>query len=106
MTTELESYKNVDREVANQMELLERKVTGIASLVSRLKSEKQDLEREKEELADTVRSLEERMAAVDAEGAERKLKALREENKLLQDERQAVARRIGDLLDKLDHISE
>ena len=106
MTTELESYKNVDREVANQMELLERKVTGIASLVSRLKSEKQDLEREKEELADTVRSLEERMAAVDAEGAERKLKALREENKLLQDERQAVARRVGDLLDKLDHISE
>jgi len=106
MTTELESHKNVDREVANQMELLERKVSSIASLVSRLKSEKQDLEREKEELANAVRSFEERLAAVDAEGAERKLKALREENELLQDERQAVARRIGDLLDKLDHISE
>jgi hypothetical protein len=39
------------------------------------------------------------------EGVESRLNALREENELLLAEREAVARRIGQLLDKLDLLS-
>ena len=105
MATELESYKSLAKEIETQMGLLEQKVTSIAAVVSRLRTENQDLAHERDELADTVRSLEERVSGIDLEGADRRIKDLMEENELLQAERQAVAPRIGELLDKLDHLS-
>lgn len=105
MATELESYKNLAREVETQMGLLEEKVANVASLISRLKGEKSELVEQRDALAEEVRSLEERLSGIDMEGVETRLNALREENELLLSEREAVARRIGELLDKLDMLS-
>ena len=105
MATELESYKNLAREVETQMGLLEQKVASVASLISQLKGEKRELAEERDALAEKMRSLEERLSGIDMEGVETRLNALREENELLLAEREAVARRIGELLDKLDLLS-
>jgi chromosome segregation ATPase len=105
MATELEFSKSLAKEIETQMGLLEEKVTHVSALVSRLKSEKEELVRERNELAGTVRSLQDRLSEVDMDAVERKLNALNQENEQLQAERQDVARRIGELLDKLDHLS-
>ena len=105
MGTELESDRSIAKEIETQMGLLEEKVTYVSGVVSRLKSEKEELIRERNELAGTVRSLQDRLSEVDMEGVERRLNALNQENEQLQAERQDVARRIGELLDKLDHLS-
>jgi prefoldin subunit 5 len=77
METELESGGVLTEQVQSQMDLLERKITSVVST----------------------------LAAADPERAEAELSALRDEMKLLHDERESIAGRIAELLDKLDTLS-
>ena len=105
MQTELESKENLARLVESQMDLIEQKVAGVVSALSRLKGEKQELLDERDALADKIWSLEERLSDVESGETEHKVNALKEENELLHLERESIARRIGELLDKLDLLS-
>jgi FtsZ-binding cell division protein ZapB len=87
------------------MDLLERKITSVVATLSRLKSENERLTEERDALAQTVRENQERLAAADPERAEAELNALRDEIKLLHQERESIAGRIAELLDKLDLLS-
>ena len=105
MQTELESKENLARLVENQMDLIEQKVAGVVSALTRLKSEKREILEERDALADKIRSLEERLSDVESGETDHKVNALKEENELLHLERESIARRIGELLDKLDLLS-
>lgn len=105
MQTELDSNKSLAGQVENQMDMLEQKISSVVGVISRLKDEKVELLEERNALTEKVRQLEENLAGVDAEAMEDKLNTLREENELLHHERESIARRIGELLDKLDLLS-
>lgn len=105
MQTEIESSKGAAEHIEGQMDLLERKISGIVGEVSRLKSENIEVTQERDALADKVRQLEERLSEADSAPLEGALGELREENELLLHERESIARRIGELLDKLDLLS-
>jgi chromosome segregation ATPase len=105
METELESGGVLTEQVQSQMDLLERKITSVVSTLSRLKRENERLTEERDALAKTVRESQEKLAAADPERAEAELSALRDEMKLLHDERESIAGRIAELLDKLDTLS-
>lgn len=105
MSTELNSSGVLTEQVQSQMDLLESKITGVIATLSRLKSENEKLVQERDALVRTVRESQEKLAAADAESAQAELNALRDEIRLLHQERESIAGRIAELLDKLDLFS-
>ena len=105
MQTELESDRSISEQVETQMNLLEQKIANVVSEISRIKSENSELTEERDALAEKVRLLDAKLAGIDSEEVEGKLSTLTEEIELLHHERESIARRIGELLDKLDLLS-
>ncbi len=105
MQSEVDSKDITTEQVQNQMDLLERKISDMVTMVSRLRSERGELVEERDALVGRLREYEEKPNAADNEALKSKLDALREENDLLRNERESIARRVGELLDKLDLLS-
>lgn len=105
MQPEVDSKNITTEQVQNQMDLLERKISDMVTMVSRLRNERGELVEERDTLVGRLREYEEKLSAADNEALKSKLDALREENDLLRNERESIARRVGELLDKLDLLS-
>jgi chromosome segregation ATPase len=105
MHTELETGGVVGEQVQGQMDLLESKIAGVVATISRLKSENAQLAEERDALAQTVRENQDKLAAADTERLQTELGALKKEIELLHRERENIASRIAELLDKLDLLS-
>lgn len=105
MQSEVDSKDITTEQVQNQMDLLERKISDMVTMVSRLRNERGELVEERDALVGRLREYEEKPSAGDNEALKSKLDALREENDLLRNERESIARRVGELLDKLDLLS-
>ncbi len=88
-----------------ELDQLEEKIRAATALLSRLREEKKQLEAENKALRDRVRSIES-AAGKHADDLKPRLKALEEERSTLLDERRAVARRVEEMLTKLDVLSK
>jgi len=88
-----------------ELDKLEEKIRATAELVARLREEKRRLEAENKELLERVRSMVP-AAAKHADDLKPRLKALEEERSTLLDERRAVARRVEEMLTKLDLLQK
>ena len=88
-----------------ELDQLEEKIRTTVGLVARLREEKRRLEAEGKELRERVRSLES-AGPRHADDLKPRLKALEEERSTLLDERRAVARRVEEMLTKLDILSK
>ena len=87
-----------------ELDQLEEKIRAAASLLARLKEEKRSLEAENKDLKERVRKME--PAASKQDDMKPRLKALEEERVALLDERRAVARRVEEMLTKLDVLQK
>jgi FtsZ-binding cell division protein ZapB len=87
-----------------ELDRLEEKVRTAVGLLARLKEEKRSLETENKELKDRLRKVE--PAAGKHDDLKPKVKALEEERITLLDERRAVARRVEEMLAKLDVLQK
>lgn len=105
MQPEVHSKDITTEQVQNQMDLLERKISDMVTMVSRLRNERGELVGERDALVERLREYEEKLGGADNEALKSKLDALRDENDLLRNERESIARRVGELLDKLDLLS-
>lgn len=88
-----------------ELDQLEEKIRAATGLLVRLREEKRRLETENKELRDRVRTIES-TAGKHADDLKPRLKALEEERSTLLDERRAVARRVEEMLAKLDVLSK
>jgi predicted nucleic acid-binding Zn-ribbon protein len=88
-----------------ELDQLEEKIRAATALLSRLREEKRQLETENKALRDRVRAIES-AAGKHADDLKPRLKALEEERSTLLDERRAVARRVEEMLTKLDVLSK
>jgi chromosome segregation ATPase len=87
-----------------ELDQLEEKIRVAAGLLSRLKEEKRSLEAENKELRDKLKKLE--PAAGRHDDLKPRLKALEEERSTLLDERRVVARRVEEMLAKLEVLQK
>ena len=88
-----------------ELDQLEEKIRATVGLLSRLREEKRRLEAENKELRNQIRTMEP-AAAKHADELKPRLKALEEERSTLLDERRAVARRVEEMLTKLDLLQK
>ena len=88
-----------------ELDQLEEKIRNTVGLVARLREEKRRLETENKELRERMRTMEP-AAAKHADDLKPRLKALEEERSSLLDERRAVARRVEEMLTKLDLLQK
>lgn len=88
-----------------ELDQLEEKIRAASALLSRLREEKRQLETENKALRDRVRAIESAVGK-HADDLKPRLKALEEERSTLLDERRAVARRVEEMLTKLDVLSK
>lgn len=87
------------------LDQLEERIRAAVGLMARLRDEKKRLEAENKELREKMRTLEP-AAAKHADDLKPRLKALEEERSTLLDERRAVARRVQEMLTKLDLLQK
>jgi chromosome segregation ATPase len=87
-----------------ELDQLEEKVRVAAELLARLKAERRSLEAENKELRDRLKKLE--PSAGRHEELKPRLKALEEERSTLLDERRVVARRVEEMLAKLEVLQK
>ncbi len=87
-----------------ELDQLEEKIRAATGLLARLKEEKRLLEAENAALKERVRKME--PAAAKQDDLKPRLKALEEERSSLLDERRAVARRVEEMLAKLDVLQK
>lgn len=88
-----------------EIDQLDERIRTTVALLTRLREEKRQLEAENRELRDRARALE--VAAGKREDdLKPRLKALEEERVTLLDERRVVARRVEDMLVKLDELQK
>jgi predicted nucleic acid-binding Zn-ribbon protein len=87
------------------LDQLEERIRAAVGLMARLRDEKKRLETENKELREKIRALEP-AAAKHADDLKPRLKALEEERSTLLDERRAVARRVQEMLTKLDLLQK
>ena len=88
-----------------ELDQLEEKIRNTVGLIARLREEKRRLETENKELRERMRTMEP-AAAKHADDLKPRLKALEEERSSLLDERRAVARRVEEMLTKLDLLQK
>jgi len=89
-----------------ELDQLERKIQTAAQVLSRLREEKRDLERDNQELRDRVRKLENTVGKESAADMKPRLQALEQERTSLLDERRAIARRVEEMLVKLSVLEK
>ena len=87
------------------LDQLEDRIRAAVGLMARLRDEKKRLEAENKELREKLRTVEP-AAAKHADDLKPRLKALEEERSTLLDERRAVARRVQEMLTKLDLLQK
>ena len=85
-----------------ELNRLDERVHAVAELLKTLRREKDRLESENSALQLRVRKLEEVVAKASAEDSKPRLQALEAERATLLDERRAMARRVEEMLAKLD----
>jgi len=88
-----------------ELDQLEEKIRNTVGLIAKLREEKRRLETENKELRERMRTMEP-AAAKHADDLKPRLKALEEERSSLLDERRAVARRVEEMLTKLDLLQK
>lgn len=93
----------------NAFDVLEQKVRKAADTLRRLRSDKDELERERTKLRASVQELEKRVATLEKQGRDsaagsQKLHALSEEVEALRTERTEIRRRIARLVEVLDGL--
>jgi predicted nucleic acid-binding Zn-ribbon protein len=91
--------------MTGELDRLEEKIRATVGYVARLREEKRRLEAENKELREQIRTLVP-AAAKHADDLKPRLKALEEERSTLLDERRAVARRVEEMLTKLDLLQK
>jgi predicted nucleic acid-binding Zn-ribbon protein len=87
------------------LDKLEEGIRAAAGLMARLREETRRLEAENKELQERIRSMVP-AAAKQADELKPRLKALEEERSTLLDERRAMARRVEEMLTKLDLLQK
>ena len=88
-----------------ELDQLEEKIRTTVGMIARLREEKRRLETENKELRERMRTMEP-AAAKHADDLKPRLKALEEERSSLLDERRATARRVEEMLSKLDLLQK
>ncbi len=88
-----------------ELDQLERKIQAAAKLLEQLREEKRTLEREKIELKERVRALENSVGK-QKEDWKPRLQALEQERSTLLDERRLIARRVEEMLVKLSVLEK
>jgi len=86
-----------------ELDQLEDKIHAAVGLLETFREEKRRLEDENQELKDRVHALEV-AAGKQAEDLKPKLQALEDERSALLDERRVVARRVEEMMSKLDQL--
>jgi len=89
-----------------ELDRLDERVREVADHVRVLREEKRRLESENESLRLRVRKLEEAAAKASTTDAKPRLQALEAERATLLDERRAMARRVEEMLAKLDVLEK
>lgn len=89
-----------------ELDRLDERVREVADHVRELREEKRRLESENESLQLRVRKLEEAAAKASATDVKPRLQALEAERATLLDERRAMARRVEEMLAKLDVLEK
>ena len=89
-----------------ELDRLDERVRKVADHVRALREAKQRLESENKALQLRVRKLEEAAAKVTASDTKPRLQALEAERATLLDERRAMARRVEEMLAKLDVLEK
>ena len=88
-----------------ELDQLEERIQAAVGLLARLREEKRRLEAENKELREQLRTMIP-AAAKQADDLKPRLKALEQERSTLLDERRAVARRVEEMLTKLDLLQK
>jgi len=88
-----------------ELDQLEERIQAAVGLLARLREEKRRLEAENKELREQLRTMIP-AAAKHADDLKPRLKALEQERSTLLDERRAVARRVEEMLTKLDLLQK
>jgi len=86
-----------------ELDQLEDRIHAAVGLLERYREEKRQLEDENKELKDRVHALEV-AAGKQAEDLKPKIQALEDERVALLDERRVVARRVEEMMSKLDQL--
>jgi predicted nucleic acid-binding Zn-ribbon protein len=86
-----------------ELDQLEERIHAAVGLLERYREEKRQLEDENKELKDRVHALEV-AAGKQAEDLKPKIQALEDERVALLDERRVVARRVEEMMSKLDQL--
>lgn len=89
-----------------ELDQLDERIRAAAKLLTRLRDEKRRLEVENQELTKRVRALETAAGKRPAEDLKPRLKALEEERTSLLGERRVVARRVEEMLQKLELLEK
>jgi predicted nucleic acid-binding Zn-ribbon protein len=86
-----------------ELDQLEERIHAAVGLLERYREEKRQLEDENKDLKDRVHALEV-AAGKQAEDLKPKIQALEDERVALLDERRVVARRVEEMMSKLDQL--
>jgi predicted nucleic acid-binding Zn-ribbon protein len=86
-----------------ELDQLEERIHAAVGLLERYREEKRQLEDENKELKDRVHALEV-AAGKQADDLKPKIQALEDERVALLDERRVVARRVEEMMSKLDQL--
>jgi predicted nucleic acid-binding Zn-ribbon protein len=85
-----------------ELDQLEEKIRAAAELLTRLRDEKRDLEVENGKLRERVQAMERAVADLKSTAHRPEIRALEEERATLLEERRVIARRVEDMLQKLE----
>jgi len=91
--------------MTSDLDRLEERIHAAVGLLTQLREEKRRLEGENRELKERLRGLEQ-VAGKRGEDLKPHLRALEEEHRTLLDERRVVARRVEEMLAKLDQLQK
>ncbi len=89
-----------------ELDRLDERVRAVAETLRSLREEKKRLASENETLQHRVRKLEDAAAKTSADDTKPRLQALEAERATLLDERRAMARRVEEMLAKLDVLEK
>jgi predicted nucleic acid-binding Zn-ribbon protein len=87
-----------------ELDQLEGKILAAAELLTRLRDEKRELEAENGTLRERIKAMEATVVEAKAEANRPEIRALEEERASLLEERRVIARRVEDMLHKLEQL--
>jgi FtsZ-binding cell division protein ZapB len=89
-----------------ELDQLEERIRAAVKLIGQLQEEKRRLESENKEMSERVRALQTAAGKHAGEELKPRLKALEQERTTLLDERRVVARRVEEMLQKLELLEK